>query len=135
MPVALAPVVPGGAVRQPPLAGAPPGADGERDVLAAGGAGEVAWRGRRRRRAAPPGPGPRLLRQAGQRAARQARRARLRVAGAACGLRPSGKWRRDLRGGRVRERRDDGQGWMAVPLVRSWGGLPISASAGPPARS
>ena len=36
-------------------------------------------------------------------------------------------------GGRVP--RYGGQGWMAAPLARSWGGLPISASAGPPARS
>jgi hypothetical protein len=62
------------------LRGDRPGADGERDVLAAGGAGElpgeVAGAGAQR-------PPARLLRQAGQRAARQARRARRQVAGAA----------------------------------------------------
>jgi hypothetical protein len=65
--------------------------------------GEVAGAGAQR----PPDPGSRLLRQAGQRAARR----------------------------RVGERRDDGRRWMAALRARSWGGLPISASAGPPARS
>ena len=49
--------------------------------------------------------------------------------------RPGGKERRDLRAAGGVPPRYGGQGQMAAPLARSWGGLPISASAGPPARS
>ena len=97
-------------------------------------AGRSAWRGSQRRRAAPSGPPAAAGRPA--RGAAGPGGLPPRAAGASCGPRPGGRGRRDLRvAGGVRERRDDGQGQMAAPLARIWGGLPISASAGPPARS